>query len=433
MLERINNTDAERAMLAAVMTDYAKLKDSFQNLTTEHFADSKNIAVFKAIQAAVAAGEIPDRPTVYEYLSPEAKKGKGGAYLQELYFTGETIEHPENTIKVLERNKIKRDYANILVGAIEKIADGTEPAEAIDGVLLQTKKMDNRKAEVIELGTMYLEVLSDIEKIKKGEKLGTRIGFDQLDDAIGGFNPGELVIVAGRPGTGKSQLCFQFACNMAKQGKNILMFSIEMSAKQLYIRYLANQTEIEKRKIRRAELSPEEVKLLLTEIQNYKNNIMIDDSGLSRISHIVKTARIVNARNKLDMVIVDHLQLTSIDGRDVGRTTELDEITRQLKLLAKELEVPVFALSQLSRKCEERPNKRPMQSDLRESGGIEQNADIILGIYHDRMYNPNTEKQGIAEVIILKAREEGVGTIELLFRPEIVKFKPYYGGGNGKF
>lgn len=421
-MNKINNLDAERAMLAAIMTDYAKIKPALSELTAEHFSEPEHIEVFKAMTRAIEAGMIPDRPTVYEYSSPESKKNGMVKLLETLYFTAETIEHPENTIATLKKNKLKRDYARILMNAVEQIADGMEPPAVVDTVLTETKKMDTRKAEVIDMGSMYIEVMQDIERISKGKNLGLHVGFHELDGWIGGFQPGELVVVCGRPGTGKSQLAFQFATNVSRHGKRSFIASLEMSAKQLFIRYLSNKTEIDKRKIRRAQLSETEMAYLLKTMDEYKENILIDDSGKPRINHIVAQARLTHAKTPLDMMIVDHLQLVSTDMRNAGRVTELDEITRQLKLLAKELNIPIFVLSQLSRKCEERPNKRPMQSDLRESGGIEQNADIVIGIYHDSMYNPVIPHDFKCEVLILKNREEGTGTVHMMFHPEIVKF-----------
>ena len=240
----------------------------------------------------------------------------------------------------------------------------------------------------------------------------------------GGFQRSDLIIVAGRPAMGKTALAVQFGFKIAKKGLPVAVFSLEMSKGQLVQRLLAGEAKIESTRLRAGNIQQEEWEPLTEAISKLAElPIFIDDSSNPTVSEIKKKAQKLQAENdgKLGLILIDYLQL--MDGGSDNRVQELSRITRGLKGLAKDLNVPVVVLSQLSRSVEQRTNKRPMLSDLRESGSIEQDADLVMMIYRDDYYNPNTSDGGIAEIILAKHRNGPTGTVKLLFDSQFTQFK----------
>jgi replicative DNA helicase len=240
----------------------------------------------------------------------------------------------------------------------------------------------------------------------------------------GGFQRTDLIIVAGRPAMGKSSLALNFGYNIAKKGLPVAVFSLEMSKGQLVQRLLSSEAKIESNRIRSGNIQQEEWEPLTSAISKLAElPIYIDDTPNPTVSEMYSKARRLQADNdgKLGLILIDYLQL--MDGGSDNRVQELSRITRGLKRLARVLNVPVIALSQLSRSVEQRTNKRPMLSDLRESGSIEMDADLVMMIYRDDYYNPNTSDAGIAELILAKHRNGPTGTVKLLFDSQFTQFK----------
>ncbi len=253
---------------------------------------------------------------------------------------------------------------------------------------------------------------------------GVPSGFYDLDAHTSGFGRSDLIIVAGRPSMGKTSFALNIAHNIAKNGLGVAIFSLEMSKEQLAQRLLASEAQIESNRLRGGRVSQEDLERLALSLGTLSElPIYIEDTGNIGVAQMRSLLRRLIAEQKVELglVLIDYLQL--MEGSDSNnRVQEISRITRGLKILAKEINVPVIALSQLSRAVEARNNKRPMMSDLRESGSIEQDADLIIMLYRDEYYNPDTVDRGVAEVNIAKHRNGPTGTVKLLFKSEYTKF-----------
>ena len=269
--------------------------------------------------------------------------------------------------------------------------------------------------------------LSDIKSHSKGIT-GIASSYAKLDEKTSGFQPGDLVVLAARPSMGKTALAINIATRAAMDGHAIGIFSLEMSAEQLTLRILSAESGIYHKNIRNATISSEEwVELTNVAAQLAEKRIFIDDSPSLSIFDLRIKARKLKLQGNLDMLVIDYLQLLHSTKRHENRHQEVSEISRSLKALAKELSIPVFALSQLSRAVDSRMDKRPMLSDLRESGAIEQDADVIMFLYRDALYNPDTENPDLAELIIGKQRNGPTGVVNLNFVRELTRFDEYNG------
>jgi replicative DNA helicase len=257
---------------------------------------------------------------------------------------------------------------------------------------------------------------------------GVPTGYTDLDEKTSGLQPGDLVIVAGRPSMGKTALSLNIAEHVALDaGLPVAIFSMEMAATQLAMRLLGSLGRLDQHRLRSGRLLDDDWQRLTQAVGRLNDApIQIDESAaLNALEVRARARRLHRQYGKLGLIIVDYLQLMSATGDGENRATEISEISRSLKALAKELSVPVVALSQLNRSLEQRPNKRPVMSDLRESGAIEQDADLILFIYRDEVYNPDSADKGIAEIIIGKQRNGPIGTVKLTFRGENTRFENY--------
>ena len=273
-------------------------------------------------------------------------------------------------------------------------------------------------------------VLNAIDKIEyashiKGNVTGLSTGFTDLDNRTAGFQPSDLILIAARPSMGKTALVLNIAQHMTlRENRCTAIFSLEMSKEQLTNRLFSMESHVDAQKIRTGDLTEQEWADLIESAGNIgESKLIIDDTPAISVPQMRSKCRKYKMEFGLEMVIVDYLQLMSGSGRSgESRQQEISDISRSLKALARELNVPVVALSQLSRAVESRPNHRPMLSDLRESGAIEQDADVVMFIYRDDYYNPDSEKKGVAEIIIAKQRNGPIGTVELSWQPALTKF-----------
>jgi replicative DNA helicase len=262
---------------------------------------------------------------------------------------------------------------------------------------------------------------------------GIPTGFSDLDSMTSGLQPGDLVIVAGRPSMGKTAFSLNIAENVAlDSGLPVAVFSMEMGATQLAMRMIGSVGRLDQHRMRTGRLEDEDWVRLTTALGKLNDAPMfIDESaGLNALEVRARARRLHRQCGKLGLIVIDYLQLMSATRQGENRATEISEISRALKSLAKELDVPVVALSQLNRGLEQRPNKRPVMSDLRESGAIEQDADVILFIYRDEVYNPDSPDKGTSEIIIGKQRNGPIGTIRLTFLGEHTRFENFAGAGS---
>ena len=305
--------------------------------------------------------------------------------------------------------------------------------ESLEAILADTEKrvfdlIQRRGAdEFVPIRQIVMDTMDNIERASrnKGNVTGVATGFLDLDYKTAGMQPSDLILVAARPSMGKTAFVLNVAEYVAfKQNKTVAIFSLEMSKEQLVNRLFSMEAKVDSQHLRTGNLSEAEwEKLIESAAQIGKSNLIIDDTPGISISELRSKCRKYKLEHNLEMVIIDYLQLMSGSGRSTdSRQQEISDISRSLKALARELHVPVVALSQLSRAVEQRPDHRPMLSDLRESGAIEQDADVVMFIYRDDYYNKDTEKKGIAEIIIAKQRNGPIGTVELVWLPDYTKF-----------
>jgi len=272
-------------------------------------------------------------------------------------------------------------------------------------------------------------VMNAMDKIEtsaknKGSVTGIPTGFTDLDYRTAGMQPSDLVLIAARPSMGKTAFVLNIAQHVAfKQNLPVAIFSLEMSKEQLVNRMFSLESSVDAQKLRTGQLSDQEWERLIESAGVIgRSNLIIDDTPGISISELRSKCRKFKMEKGLSMIIIDYLQLMSGSGRSDSRQQEISDISRSLKAVARELSVPVLALSQLSRAVEQRPDHRPMLSDLRESGAIEQDADVVMFIYRDDYYNHDSENKGVSEIIIAKQRNGPIGTVELAWLPEYTKF-----------
>lgn len=305
--------------------------------------------------------------------------------------------------------------------------------ESLEDILADTEKrvfdlvQRRNSGEFVPIRQVVMNAMDNIEKASrnKGNVTGVATGFLDLDYRTAGMQPSDLILVAARPSMGKTAFVLNIAQYVAfKQNKTVAIFSLEMSKEQLVNRLFSMESKVDSQHLRTGNLSDAEWEKLIESAGVIgKSNLIIDDTPGISISEMRSKCRKYKLEHNLEMIIIDYLQLMSGSGKSTdSRQQEISDISRSLKALARELHVPVIALSQLSRAVEQRPDHRPMLSDLRESGAIEQDADVVMFIYRDDYYNKDTEKKGIAEIIIAKQRNGPIGTVELVWLPDFTKF-----------
>lgn len=361
------------------------------------------------------------------------EKQVGLAYLGSLQANTPSAANVKLYAEVVRDKRLLRD----LMAVSADVADlarkaGPETAaqriEAAQEKLLSLSAGQSGNREPEEIGTALPRLLEAIEqrRDRQGAVTGLRTGFADLDLITNGLHRGDLIIVAGRPSMGKSCLALNIAENVAIDGGTALFFSLEMSTDQLTERSTASVGGIPLSVIRSGKLARDDYSRLSVAIGKlHKAGLVIDDTAAPTIAQMRSRARRIQRKSGLDLVVVDYIQLIgSTDLKKAGnRNEEIGQITRGLKLMARELDVPVIALSQLSRDVEKRPDKRPMMSDLRESGAIEQDADLILMAYRDEYYNSGSPFKGMAEILIRKHRQGELGDVHLIFQGEFARFR----------
>ena len=426
------NISAEQAALGSMLLQEDAILHGVDILRPEDFYKKSHQIIFKCILELFEKSRGVDLVTLTEELNRInlLEEIGGVTYLTNLINSVPTAANIEYYIKIIEEKSILR---NLINSATKIISMGYEEKE--DAKIL-LDKAEHLIFEVSErnLGQSFVpikEILQDsFEKIEslyhRGEFItGVPSGFDEFDDITTGFQPSEFIIVAGRPGMGKTAFCMSIA-QYISVSKNIpvALFSLEMSKSQLVQRMLCSEARVDAHNLRKGRLAESDWPTLSMAAGRLASApIFIDDTAGISCLEIKAKARRLKAQANLGLIIIDYLQLISSSGRVENRQQEISEISRSLKGLARELNVPVIAVSQLSRAVEQRERKRPRLSDLRESGAIEQDADLVVFIYREEYYKPKTEKKGIAEVIISKQRNGPTGQIDLAFVKEYAKFE----------
>ncbi len=430
--------EAEQALLGGLLLENRRLDQIVDEVVAGDFYDTNHRLIFEAICELQAVGDAADVVTVAQRLEnfDHLEKIGGVAYLASL------ANNTPSAANIVTYAKLVREKA-ILRNLIIAASDISERAYAPEGkparevleyaeklIFEISKREDRSRAGFISMSPLVRDAVAQIEERYESQEAITGIatGYADLDEETSGLQRGDLIIIAGRPSMGKTA----FALNIAeyaviKQKLTVAMFSMEMPGEQLAMRLLSSVGRVNLKKVRNGQLNDDDWSRLTSTSAILSGASMFIDSSanLNPLELRSKCRRLSSTHGPVDMIVVDYIQLMEASAYNENRATELSAITRALKMLAMELKVPVVALSQLNRSLEQRPNKRPVMSDLRESGAIEQDADVILFIYRDEVYKKDSEDKGKAEVIIGKQRNGPIGTVTLAFRGEFTRFENY--------
>jgi replicative DNA helicase len=430
------NPEAEQSVLGGILIENEALNKVVEILNSDDFYREAHRKIFKSMIALSEKNEPSDLITLTNELKYQnlLEEIGGASYLTSLIDSVPTAANIEYYAKIVKEKSILR---KLIQAATEIVTQSYEDRGDVDGFLDDAERIifgisEHRvKPSFHPIKDIIKESFKTIERLYEKKELITGVpsGFKDLDRKTAGFQPSDLIIVAGRPAMGKTAFCLNVAQYAAIEVKiPVAIFSLEMSKEQLALRMLCSKAEVDGQKLRSGFLSESDwPKLTLAAGDLSEAPLFIDDSPAITNLEIRAKARRLKAEHNLGLVIVDYLQLMK-GRRAERREQEISEISRSLKALAKELSVPVIAISQLSRKTEDRPNRRPQLADLRESGAIEQDADVILFIYREELYKQDTPNKGIAEVIIGKQRNGPTGKVDLTFIDKFTAFKPLYRG-----
>jgi replicative DNA helicase len=422
------NTEAEQSVLGGILMENEALNRVVEILNCEDF--------YREAHALSERNEPSDLITLTNQLKYEdlLEEVGGASYLTSLIDSVPTAANIEYYARIVKEKAILR---KMIQAATEIVTQSYEDRGDVDGFVDDAERLifqisEHRvKPSFYAIKDIMKESFKTIEKLYEKKELITGIpsGFKDLDRKTAGFQPSDLIIVAGRPGMGKTAFCLNVAQYAAIELKvPVAVFSLEMSKEQLALRMLCSEAEVEGQRLRSGFLSESDwPKLTLAAGNLSEAPLFIDDTPAITNLEIRGKARRLKAEHGLGLVIIDYLQLMKAR-RAERREQEISEISRSLKALAKELAIPVIAISQLSRKTEDRPNRRPQLADLRESGAIEQDADVIIFIYREEFYKQDTPNKGVAELIIGKQRNGPTGKLDLAFIDKFTTFKPLYRG-----
>jgi len=426
-----HNLEAEQGVLASILIDEKALDKVIHILQPDDFYHPSHKIIFSTLMKLAQENKPLDIVTLISRLTDENRLESAGGIeyissLTDIIPNSANVSYYANIVKdkALLRNLIEVS-SKISSKAYDYTGDITEFLDETEKEIfkLAEYKLKGDIKSISELISENFEILQKLYE-KKADITGIPSGYTDLDRLTNGFQDSDLIIVAGRPGMGKTAFALNIALNAAyKFDKSVAIFSLEMSSNQLVQRLLATESKIEFSKLRSGRLNMEEWNRLASvggELNDLK--LLIDDTPGISVMELRAKCRRLKKEHGLDMIIVDYLQLMS-GGNSESREQQISEISRSLKSLAKELDIPVIALSQLNRSVENRSDKRPQPSDLRESGAIEQDADLIIFLYRDEVYHKDSKYQGLCEVIIAKHRNGPTGSIYLAFLKEYTRFE----------
>lgn len=435
-IEMPHSPDAEASVLGAILIDASALETA-STLPVDAFYNRAHQFIFEAATELGEASEPVDIVTLSQRLDQKKHLiDVGGVqYLSKLAESVPTAANVEYYTGILKEKHMLRQVIQEGMNQIREAAENGDAQTAIAQMQVAAARLSDQSAPAKEfkrVRDVAMQVYENVEEryANKGNGgiTGVGSGFKDLDRMTSGFQKSDLIIVAARPSVGKTAFALNIAQNVAVRGKEtVAVFSLEMSAEQLVQRMVSAEGNIDASKLRTGHFEIGDWEKTATAVSYIgESNIFIDDTPALTVHEIRNKCRRLKQQEGLDLVIIDYLQLISgSNKRGENRQQEVSEISRTLKQMARELEVPVIALSQLSRGVEQRQDKRPMMSDLRESGSIEQDADIVAFLYRDDYYNQDSEKKNIIEVILAKQRNGPVGTVELVFLKNFNKFVNY--------
>ena len=427
-----HSVEAEQAVLGAIILDSDRLITASERVDPDDFYRVSHQRIFEAMLKINDRGELVDLVTLSSELQAQGILDEIGGlnYLAEVAESVPAIGNIGYYLNVVDQKAALR---RLIRTATNIVSDGYERQDEVDSVLSDAErnilKVSQRKGQSSfhPIGSVLSDAYSTIEKLHQssGEITGIATGFTDLDKMTAGFQRNDLIIVAARPSVGKTAFALNISQNVAvRTGENVAIFSLEMGAEQLVMRMLCAEGNIDAQRLRTGRLEAEDWgRLSLAMSSLSQAGIYIDDTPGLRVNEIRAKCRRLKQEHGLGMIMIDYLQLIVGNGKPgENRQQEVSEISRTLKAIARELQVPVIALSQLSRGVESRQDKRPMMSDIRESGAIEQDVDIVAFLYRDDYYDKESEDANTIEIIIAKQRNGPTGTVKLSFRKEYNKF-----------
>lgn len=436
-----HSIEAEQSVLGSMLIDPESWDKVAELVTETDFYNRSHQIIFRAIVRLLNTNQPIDLITVSEELEKhdELDDAGGFAYLGELAKNTPSSANVASYAQIISERAITRE----LIGVAHEIAEigynpeGRDSADILDLAESRVFEIAERRTGENEgprdVGSVLGKTIDRLEELVKTNKevTGVTTGFTDLDKKTSGLQPSDLIIVAARPSMGKTTFAMNLVENaMMAEEKPVLVFSLEMPSEQIMMRMLASLSRVDQTKIRTAQLDDEDWARISNTMAMLKDKdrLFVDDSsGLTPMDVRSRARKLARERGGISLIMIDYLQLMRVPSLSENRTLEIAEISRSLKALAKELEVPVVALSQLNRTLEQRADKRPVNSDLRESGSIEQDADLIMFIYRDEVYHENSEDKGIAEIIIGKQRNGPIGTSRLTFQGQFSRFDNYAG------
>ena len=427
--------EAERSVIGALLISSDSWDGVAEVVAASDFYRPEHRAIFRQIALLVDRGEPVDVVTVSDRLlaTGELDAAGGHTYLAELAEQTPTASNVRAYGKAVRERSVLRQ----LINAAQDIAsagfnpEGRSSEELVDEaerLIMQISESGQKAGGPQGMEGLLKGAIDRIEELYNtgGYITGLTTGFIDLDRMTSGLQPSDLVIVAGRPSMGKTSFAMNLVENAAlASDRPLMVFSMEMPAEQLVIRMLSSLGRIDQSRVRTGKLEQDDWPKLASATEKLKGTqVFIDDTpALTPTELRSRVRKLVREQGDLGMIMVDYLQLMRVAGSGEGRTAEISEISRSLKAIAKEFKVPVVALSQLNRSLEQRPNKRPVNSDLRESGAIEQDADVIMFIYRDEVYNEDSPDKGVAEIIIGKQRNGPIGSCRLSFQGQFTRFE----------
>jgi replicative DNA helicase len=433
-----HSVEAEQAVLGALMLDNRTFDAIADRLVADDFYRRDHQLIFAAIAELAAKGEPSDAVTLSDVLERKGLAEETGGLV---YLAGLVRDTPSAANvrayadAVRERSTLRKlIHVGGEIAASAYDPEGREAGEILD-------EAERRVFEIAEsrnkTGSGFVALRQELGPVidrldllvqHKGQLPGLSTGFKRLDEMTAGLQKGDLIVIAGRPSMGKTTFALNIAENAAfgAQSAKVGVFSMEMSREQLAFRMISSLGRVNQSHLRVGNIGDEEWSRINSAITMMKNsNIYIDDTGALTPTEVRARARRLKREHGLDLIVLDYLQLMQVQGTKENRATEISEISRSLKALAKELSVPVIALSQLNRGVEQRQDKKPVMSDLRESGAIEQDADLIMMIYRDEVYDKNSPRKGTADIIITKQRNGEIGELQLTFQGQFTRFENY--------
>ena len=426
-----NSPEAEQSVIGAMIIDQDAIPAAMELVTAGDFYQKQYSVMFEALTGLYSEGRPADLVTLPERLKemnapPEIS---GMDFIRDLITAVPTSANVRHYARIVQ----EKSQLRTLIRTSEEIVNTCyAQSERVEDIMEQTEKsifqvLQSRASEEFEpIKDIVLRALDRIEAASrnKGNVTGMATGFIDLDYKTSGFQPSDLILIAARPSMGKTAFALNIAEYMAfRNNETVAVFSLEMSKDQLVNRLFAMESQVDAQLLRNGNLSDSDWASLIESAGIIgQSNLIIDDTPGISVAELRSKCRKYKLEHNMGIVIIDYLQLMQSGRRTESRQQEISDISRSLKELARELQVPVVALSQLSRAVEKRPDHRPMLSDLRESGAIEQDADVVMFLYREDYYNKDTERKDIAEVIIAKQRNGPIGTVELAWRPAYTKF-----------